>query len=418
MTQKNNSYPFSAISGQGEMKLSLLLNLVDSNVGGVYICGSRGSGKSTAVRALSEILPQIDSFKGDPYSNKPDKNQDPSLLDKIIKNSKLIIAKQIPFVDLPLGTTEDRLFGTIDIEKALTSGEKSFEPGILASVNNGILYIDEVNLLEDHLVDNLLDSAASGITTVECEGVSIRHPAKFILIGSGNPEEGELRPQLADRFGLYVDVTTPRNLDDRLQITKRRTEFDENPKEFLAKWSGAQKKLKQRIRRARQVLPKVVISGDMKEKIGQICRDTEVDGLRGDLVLTRAASAHAALHGRTIVNPHDIYCVATLCLWHRMQSDPMKGSENSFLEIRCLKFQRISLLILKYFPDATDYWNDGFFETVENPIDAFEGTSEKKKTSKNNTFLDDYSFNRIELEDMEELAKRKWREYTNRPYPD
>lgn len=387
------SYPFSAISGQGEMKLALLLNLVDPNIGGVYICGSRGSGKSTAVRALSEILPRIEAFAGDPYNRNPERNLSLENL-SLPANVNLVIRKPIPFVDLPLGTTEDRLCGTIDIEKALTSGAKAFEPGILASVNNGILYIDEANLLDDHLVDNLLDCAASGVNTVEREGVSIRHPSKFILIGSGNPEEGELRPQLADRFGLYVDVTTPRSLIDRLQIIERRTEFDKDSSQFMKNWSKPQEKLKARIRRARnEYLPVTTISTEIKERIGQLCRETGVDGLRGDLVLTRSASAHAALHGRAVVSSHDIYCVATLCLWHRMQSDPISStgngnaSPNRFLQKRIEKFERVSSLVLKYFPDAIHAWETG------EPLDFSESEPDQE-------FVDDYSYFRMEYEDL------------------
>ena len=237
MTQarQRRVYPFTAIVGQEEMKLALLLNVIDPRIGGVMIMGDRGTGKSTTIRALADLLPEIDVVAGDPYNSSP---VDPDLQSAEVRQRAEhgeqlpIEQRQVPMVDLPLGATEDRLCGTIDIEKALSEGVRAFEPGLLAKANRGLLYVDEVNLLDDHLVDVLLDSAASGWNTVEREGVSVRHPARFVLIGSGNPEEGELRPQLLDRFGMSVEVRTVRDPELRVQVVDQRTAFDNDPDGF------------------------------------------------------------------------------------------------------------------------------------------------------------------------------------------
>jgi len=231
-TKKRRVFPFTAVIGQEEMKLALLLNVIDPRIGGVMIMGDRGTGKSTTIRALADLLPAIDVVKDDPYNSSlvdPDL-QSKEVLEKITQGENLeSIQKQVPMVDLPLGATEDRLCGTIDIEKALSEGVKAFEPGLLAKANRGLLYVDEVNLLDVLLVDVLLDSAASVWNTVEREGVSVRHPARFVLIGSGNPEEGELRPQLLDRFGMSVEVKTVRDAELRVQVVDQRTSFDDRP---------------------------------------------------------------------------------------------------------------------------------------------------------------------------------------------
>jgi magnesium chelatase subunit I len=240
MNKKTNLpiFPFSAIIGQEEMKLALQLNVIDPKIGGVMIMGDRGTGKSTTIRAIADLLPKIDIVKDDPFNSHP---SDLELMSAEVlaryRNSELleIDGIKIPMIDLPLGATEDRVCGTIDIEKALTEGVKAFEPGLLAKANRGILYVDEVNLLDDHLVDILLDSAASGWNTVEREGISIRHPARFILIGSGNPEEGELRPQLLDRFGMHAEIRTVKDPTLRVQIVEERTSFDLNPQNWLDK---------------------------------------------------------------------------------------------------------------------------------------------------------------------------------------
>nr|KJB69597.1 hypothetical protein B456_011G032900 [Gossypium raimondii] len=240
---------------------------------------------------------------------------------------------KINMVDLPLGATEDRVCGTIDIEKALTEGVKAFEPGLLAKANRGILYVDEVNLLDDHLVDVLLDSAASGWNTVEREGISISHPARFILIGSGNPEEGELRPQLLDRFGMHAQVGTVRDAELRVKIVEERARFDKNPKEFRDSYKAEQEKLQQQIASARSSLSSVQIDQDLKVKISKVCAELNVDGLRGDIVTNRAAKALAALKGRDKVIAEDIATVIPNCLRHRLRKDPLESIDSGLLVI-------------------------------------------------------------------------------------
>jgi magnesium chelatase subunit I len=227
-------------------------------------------------------------------------------------------------VDLPLGATEDRVCGTIDIEKALTEGVKAFEPGLLAKANRGILYVDEVNLLDDHLVDILLDSAASGWNTVEREGISIKHPARFVLVGSGNPEEGELRPQLLDRFGMHAEIRTVRDPETRVRVVEERSNFDQNPDECLAANAAQLEQLKKKIGDAQQLLPNVVLDYEYRVKISQVCGGLNVDGLRGDIVINRAAKAYAAYNGRTKVELEDIEKVIVLCLRHRLRKDPLE----------------------------------------------------------------------------------------------
>ena len=227
-------------------------------------------------------------------------------------------------VDLPLGATEDRVCGTIDIEKALTEGVKAFEPGLLAKANRGILYVDEVNLLDDHLVDILLDSAASGWNTVEREGISIKHPARFVLVGSGNPEEGELRPQLLDRFGMHSEIRTVRDPELRVQIVEQRSEFDRSPEECLAQYQGQQDEFKEKIVQAQTLLPKVNLDYSLRVKISQVCGELDVDGLRGDIVTNRAAKAFAAYNGRTEVTVEDVKFIITMCLRHRLRKDPLE----------------------------------------------------------------------------------------------
>nr|YP_009106670.1 magnesium chelatase subunit of protochlorophyllide reductase [Pseudochloris wilhelmii]AIT95482.1 magnesium chelatase subunit of protochlorophyllide reductase [Pseudochloris wilhelmii] len=324
-------FPFTAIVGQEEMKLALLLNVIDPKIGGVMIMGDRGTGKSTTVRALVDLLPEIDVVDGDPFNSDP---KDPELMsqeirERVQRNEELPIAqKKISMVDLPLGATEDRVCGTIDIEKALTEGVKAFEPGLLAKAHRGILYVDEVNLLDDHLVDVLLDSAASGWNTVEREGISISHPARFILVGSGNPEEGELRPQLLDRFGMHAQIGTVKEPYLRVQIVEQRASFDAAPLEFRQTHQAAQMKLAENIIDARQLLAQVELEYDYRVKISQICSELDVDGLRGDLVTNRASKAIAAFDGRTRVTPEDIYRVIPLCLRHRLRKDPLESIDS------------------------------------------------------------------------------------------
>ena len=320
-------FPFTAIVGQEEMKLALTLNVIDPKIGGVIIMGDRGTGKSTTIRAITDILPEIEVVSNDPFNSDPkDFELMTDLLRNQIEQGQQIVtnSQKVIMVDLPLGATEDRVCGTIDIEKALTEGVKAFEPGLLAKANRGILYVDEVNLLDDHLVDILLDSAASGWNTVEREGISIRHPARFVLVGSGNPEEGELRPQLLDRFGMHSEIRTVKDPELRVQIVEQRSEFDKDPKAILFKYNDQQEAFKSRIVNAQRFLPNVEIDYSLRVKISQVCSELDVDGLRGDLVTNRAAKAHAAYEGRDTVTVNDIESIIVLCLRHRLRKDPLE----------------------------------------------------------------------------------------------
>ena len=326
-------FPFTAIVGQEEMKLALLLNVIDPKIGGVMIMGDRGTGKSTTIRALADLLPEISVVANDPFSSDP---SDPDLMSDEVRQlleqgAQIPVAqKKVQMVDLPLGATEDRVCGTIDIEKALSEGVKAFEPGLLAKANRGILYVDEVNLLDDHLVDVLLDSAASGWNTVEREGISIRHPARFVLVGSGNPEEGELRPQLLDRFGMHAEIHTVKEPILRVQIVEQRADFDQNPPVFLEKYKPQQEALQEQIVNAQQLLLEVKIDYDLRVKISEVCSELDVDGLRGDIVSNRAAKALTAFEGRTEVTVDDIHRVITLCLRHRLRKDPLESIDSGY----------------------------------------------------------------------------------------
>lgn len=327
-------FPFTAIVGQEEMKLALLLNVIDPKIGGVMIMGDRGTGKSTTVRALVDLLPEIQVVAGDPFNSDP---FDPELMSEEVRQrirsqeELPIMSTKISMVDLPLGATEDRVCGTIDIEKALTEGVKAFEPGLLAKANRGILYVDEVNLLDDHLVDVLLDAAASGWNTVEREGISISHPARFILIGSGNPEEGELRPQLLDRFGMHAQVGTVKDAELRVKIVEQRATFDEDPLAFRKAYELSQTNLCNQIKKARERLSSVTIDYDLRVNISKICSELNVDGLRGDIVTNRAAKALVALGDRQEVTPKDILTVIPLCLRHRLRKDPLESIDSGLL---------------------------------------------------------------------------------------
>jgi magnesium chelatase subunit I len=297
------------------MKLALQLNVIDPKIGGVMIMGDRGTGKSTTIRALADLLPDITIIKNDPF------NTDPKAFPLKYETEEI----KIPMVELPLGATEDRVCGTINLKEVLSGGTSTFEPGLLARANRGILYVDEINLLDDHLVDVLLDSAASGWNTVEREGISIKHPAKFILVGSGNPEEGELRPQLLDRFGMHAEIRTIREPNLRVKIVEERISFDQSPQEWFEKYEKEQFLIQDRIVNAQNALSKVTISKDFQLKISQICSELEIEGLRGDIVSTRAAKAIAAFEGRQEVTVDDIRRTITLCLRHRLRRDPMES---------------------------------------------------------------------------------------------
>lgn len=326
-------YPFTAIVGQEEMKLSLLLNVVDSRIGGVMIMGHRGTGKSTIVRALADLLPRVKVVSGCLYGCDPD----PARSGALCRDCRQKLARgetlkpkigSVPVVDLPLGATEDRVCGTIDIEKALNQGIKAFEPGLLARANRGFLYIDEVNLLEDHLVDVLLDVAAGGVNVVEREGISVRHPARFVLVGSGNPEEGDLRPQLLDRFGLHARITTINDLEQRVEIVRHRQKFELYPAEFMAEWEPKQESLRRKITAAQRLLPNVELPYAVLLKIAELCLTLGIDGHRGELTIARAATALAAYNHRRAVTLQEVRQVAGLCLRHRLRKDPLDNTDS------------------------------------------------------------------------------------------
>jgi magnesium chelatase subunit D len=319
-------YPFAAIVGQEEMKLGLLLNVIDPLIGGVLIMGHRGTGKSTAVRALADLLPLHWRVRGCLYGCDPqdEENLCDMCAEQVERGEKLARERgRVAVVDLPLGATEDRVCGTLNIERALTEGVKAFEPGLLARANRGFLYIDEVNLLEDHLVDLLLDTAATGRNTVERESISVEHPARFVLVGSGNPEEGELRPQLLDRFGLHVEIKTIDNLDERLMIVERRELFERDAASFRNQWEAEQDNLRRRIVRARKTVRDVKIERDNLRRIAELCLRLKVDGHRGELTIARAARALAAFEGRSVANGRDVERVAVMSLRHRLRRDPL-----------------------------------------------------------------------------------------------
>jgi magnesium chelatase subunit I len=321
-------YPFAAIVAQEEMLRALLIAAVDGSVGGVLVLGDRGTGKSTAVRALAALLPPMKAVEGCRYGCDP---ADTAALCEACRGKARprTVEVPVPVVDLPLGATEDRVAGALDIERALAEGVKAFEPGLLARAHRGFLYIDEVNLLEDHLVDLLLDVAASGENLVEREGISIRHPARFVLVGSGNPEEGELRPQLLDRFGLCVEVRTPTDLPTRIEVIRRRDAYERDHAAFCAAWEKEQAKLRRRILSARAHLPSVEVPDQALERAASLCMALGTDGLRGELTLIRAARALAALEGRPRVGDAELRAVATAALRHRLRRNPLDETSST-----------------------------------------------------------------------------------------
>ncbi len=323
-------YPFTALVGQREMQRGLLIAAVDPLVGGVLILGDRGTGKSTAVRALAAVLPPIQAVTGCPYQCAPQACAGLCAACQHGARAKpAALARPVPVIDLPLGATEDRILGALDLERLMASGEKAFEPGLLARANRGFLYIDEVNLLEDHLVDLLIDVAASGENRIERESLSIVHPSRFVLVGSGNPEEGELRPQLLDRFGLAVEVRTPQELSQRLEVLRCREAFERDPEAFLAAHAKAQAALSRRLVRARSRVATVTIDDELLLKTTDLCRRLGTDGLRGELSLMRAAKAAAALEGRVAVSIDDLCEVAPMALRHRLRRDPLDETDAS-----------------------------------------------------------------------------------------
>jgi magnesium chelatase subunit I len=323
-----SAFPFSAIVGQDEMKLALLIAAVDPKVGGVLAFGDRGAGKSTAVRALAALLPKMKTNAGCRYNCDPAKPAE--FCDECrARQTNKTIQVPVPVVDLPLGATEDRVVGALDLERALARGEKAFEPGLLARAHRGFLYIDEANLLEDHLVDLLLDVAASGENVVEREGLSIRHPARFVLVGTGNPEEGELRPQLLDRFGLSVEVRTPDNLPDRIAVVKRRDAYERDPAAFIASYEKHEAKLRKQVTAARERVDAVEVPDALLERAATLCMALGTDGLRGELTLMRAARALAALESAKAVTDVHLKKVAPPALRHRLRRNPLDDAGSS-----------------------------------------------------------------------------------------
>jgi magnesium chelatase subunit I len=323
-------FPFAAIVGQDRMKQALIVNIIDPSIGGVLIRGEKGTAKSTAVRGLAEILPVMEAVENCPFQlPSPDEDllcgrcMDHRCLGAAIERAApTVVKRKIKVVELPVGATEDRLIGTLSLEHALKKGEKKFEPGMLAHAHRGILYVDEVNLLEDHLVDVLLDSAAMGVNTVEREGVSFVHPARFTLVGTMNPEEGELRPQLLDRFGLCVTIEGVREVVSRVEIVERRLKFDDDPGRFVAEWAGAGEALAQRIIDAKALRRNVTAPRAILEMIAAACARLRIDGHRGDIVTLKTAKALAAYEGRTAVLSEDVSAAAALALPHRVRRTP------------------------------------------------------------------------------------------------
>jgi len=323
-------YPFTAIVGQKRMRRALILNAIDTRIGGVLIRGERGTGKSTAARALAALLPPVEVVQGCRFGCDPHKHitwctecrerfaetEDPP-----------IETRRTPFINLPISATEDRVVGTLDIERAIQKGERHFEPGVLASANRGLLYIDEVNLLDDHVVDVLLDSAAMGMNIVEREGISFSHPARFILVGTMNPEEGDLRPQLLDRFALSVEIRGILDRRQRVQIMERNLSFEADPEAFRKEWLPKEKELSGQIAQARHLVNRVRYSSRDLLIIADLTAKMQVDGHRADLVILKASRAHAAFEGREAITPHDIALAAELALPHRVKAGPFRQSE-------------------------------------------------------------------------------------------
>ena len=318
-------FPFTAIVGQEEMKTGLILNVIDPSIGGLLIMGEKGTAKSTAVRALAALLPEMEAIAGCRFHCEPHGVLCGQCRGQAANNGHFQTDSiRMRVVELPLGVTEDRLVGTLDIEHAIQKGEKRFEPGLLADANRNFLYVDEVNLLEDHIVDLLLDSAAMGVNTVEREGISFTHPSRFILVGTMNPEEGDLRPQLLDRFGLCVQVVSVREKAQRVEILKRKAAFDLDPDRMLADWVGPQEELSEKIERAQQALPGIAPSEEGLDKIVEITTALELDGHRADIVMMKVARALAAFRGKESITVEEIRDSAALALSHRMKRLPFE----------------------------------------------------------------------------------------------
>ncbi len=340
--KKTPIYPFAAIVGQEKMKLALILNIITPGLSGVLIRGEKGTAKSTAVRALADILPEIEVYKDDPFQLSPSDEGETGRAIRVMLNPRAgeqaepprTVKRKIRVVELPVGATEDRVVGTMDMEHALKKGEKRIEPGILAAAHRGILYVDEVNLLDDHVVDVLLDSAAMGVNTIEREGVSFSHPARFTLVGTMNPEEGELRPQLLDRFGLCVNIEGIRSANDRVAIMERRAAFENDPEAFVEQWAGESQTLGEKILAAQELYPGVTVDRPFLYEIAQYCLDVGVDGHRGDIIILKTARTLAAYDGRSQVESADIQAAAELALPHRVRRQPLMDIADNVQALR------------------------------------------------------------------------------------
>ncbi len=331
------TYPFTAIVGQKRMKRALILNAVDQRIGGVLIRGERGTAKSTAARALAALLPEVEVFSDSPFNDDPKAKETWSdwVHERRQRGETLgSTHRRVPFIDLPVSATEDRVVGTLDIEQAIQKGERHFEPGVLAAANRGVLYIDEVNLLDDHVVDLLLDSAAMGVNIVEREGISFTHPARFILIGTMNPEEGDLRPQLLDRFALSVDIRGIRDARDRVAIMERHLQFETDPDAFMLEWAPLEREISEKIAAAREIVDNVQYTRRDLVSIAALTASMQVDGHRADLVILKAARAQAAFEGRTQITDLDIALAAELALPHRIRRGPFNQAEIGIEELQ------------------------------------------------------------------------------------
>lgn len=364
-------YPFTAIVGQDRMRRALILNAVDTRIGGVLIRGERGTAKSTMARALAALLPDVRVVQECRFGCDPDRPNTwcTECRERAQANGDRLPTtdRPTPFVNLPVSATEDRVVGTLDIEQAIQKGERHFEPGVLASANRGLLYIDEVNLLDDHVVDILLDSAAMGVNVVEREGISFAHPARFILVGTMNPEEGDLRPQLLDRFALAVDITGIRDPRERVMIMERNLAFERDAEAFREEWLARESELSQQIAMARTIVDKVTYTSRDLLSIAALTASLNVDGHRADLVILKAARAQAAFEGRTAINDHDIALAAELALPHRIKRTPFQQSEITSEQLQ----ERIEQLAGQAMP------SEGAEESQPQPQ---ESASEQKKT--------------------------------------
>jgi len=363
-------FPFTAIVGQERMKRALILNAVDTRIGGVLIRGERGTAKSTASRSLAALLPSVKVVQDCRFGCDPDKPATwcTECKERHANDKKLPIAERTtPFVNLPVSATEDRVVGTLDIEKAIQKGERHYEPGVLAGANRGLLYIDEVNLLDDHVVDILLDSAAMGVNTVEREGISFAHPARFILVGTMNPEEGDLRPQLLDRFALSVEIVGIRDARERVTIMERNLSYEKDADAFRNIWLPKEKELSEKIARGRELVDQVTHTSRDLLSIAALTSSLNVDGHRADLVILKAARAQAAFEGRTKINDHDIALAAELALPHRIKRTPFNQAEMTTEQLQ----ERIEQLAGQSMPSD---------ETDDSSESEKKGESEEKKT--------------------------------------